>query len=76
VTPCFRVEKTLNAVAVAASRPAQGCAANRDIIRLIMLLPGTRSCWGAARYALTAFLLGVAVVYLFGGFEPAAALVN
>lgn len=31
-----------------------------------------RSCWGVARTALIVFLLAVAVVYLFGGFEPAA----
>lgn len=31
-----------------------------------------RSCWGVARTALAVFLLAVAVVYLFGGFEAAA----
>ncbi|MFG1479586.1 hypothetical protein V5F53_13105 [Xanthobacter sp. V4C-4] len=41
-----------------------------------MHLTETRSCWGAARVALTTFLLGVAVVYLFGGFETAARLAN
>lgn len=30
-----------------------------------------RSCWGVARWAVVAFLAGVAVVYLFGGFEAA-----
>jgi hypothetical protein len=28
-----------------------------------------RSCWGVARWAVVAFLAGVALVYLFGGFE-------
>jgi hypothetical protein len=30
-----------------------------------------RSCWGVARWAVVAFLAGVALVYLFGGFEAA-----
>ena len=51
-------------------------AENRDIVRLIMHLTGTRSCWSVARAALTTFFLGVAVVYLFGGFETAVALAN
>lgn len=27
------------------------------------------SCWGVARWAVVAFLTGVALVYLFGGFQ-------
>lgn len=30
-----------------------------------------RSCWGVARWAVAAFLAGVALVYLFGGFQAA-----
>lgn len=33
---------------------------------------GERSCWGVARWAVAAFLLGVAVIYLFGGFDTVA----
>ncbi|MEP9353192.1 hypothetical protein ABLE93_06280 [Xanthobacter sp. KR7-65] len=29
-----------------------------------------RSCWGVARTALAVFLVAVAIVYLYGGFEP------
>lgn len=29
------------------------------------------SCWGVARWAVVAFLAGVALVYLFGGFQVA-----
>lgn len=29
-----------------------------------------RSCWGVARTAFVLFLAGVAVAYLFGGFDP------
>lgn len=30
------------------------------------------SCWGVARKALAFFLVAVALVYLFGGFDPSA----
>ncbi|MFD2142447.1 hypothetical protein [Ancylobacter oerskovii] len=35
-----------------------------------------RSCWGVARWAVVAFLAGVALVYLFGGFNGASAVVG
>lgn len=35
-----------------------------------------RSCWGVARTALTIFLVAVAVVYLFGGFDAAVLRVH
>ncbi|MFG1344726.1 hypothetical protein V5F59_07525 [Xanthobacter autotrophicus DSM 431] len=28
------------------------------------------SCWGVARKALAFFLVAVALIYLFGGFDP------
>ncbi|GLI22372.1 MULTISPECIES: hypothetical protein [Xanthobacter] len=31
-----------------------------------------RSCWGVARTALAVFLVAVAVIYLYGGFEASA----
>jgi hypothetical protein len=34
------------------------------------------SCWGVARWAVVAFLTGVALVYLFGGFETAAVIAS
>ncbi len=75
VTPCFKVEKILKAGLSQRNALAEA-RGNRDAISLIMHLTGTRSCWGTARYALTAFFLGVAIIYLFGGFEPAVTLVN
>ena len=35
-----------------------------------------RSCWGVARWAVVAILAGVALVYLFGGFGSAPAVVG
>ncbi|WP_255607342.1 MULTISPECIES: hypothetical protein [Ancylobacter] len=35
-----------------------------------------RSCWGVARWAVVAFLAGIALVYLFGGFGGANAVVG
>lgn len=35
-----------------------------------------RSCWGVARWAVVAFLTGVALVYLFGGFEAATKIAS
>lgn len=32
------------------------------------------SCWGVARWAVAAFLVGVALVYLFGGFQATQAV--
>ncbi len=43
-----------------------------ELLNHIMNVVQARSCWGVARTALTVFLLGVAVVYLFGGFDPSA----
>lgn len=34
------------------------------------------SCWGVARWAVVAFLAGVALVYLFGGFGGTAPVVS
>ncbi|WP_273546340.1 MULTISPECIES: hypothetical protein [unclassified Xanthobacter] len=41
-----------------------------------MHITEARSCWGVARTALTVFVVGVVVVYLFGGFQTAALLAN
>ncbi|WP_341988546.1 hypothetical protein [Azorhizobium sp. AG788] len=35
-----------------------------------MSVATNRSCWCFARLALTAFGLGIAIVYVFGGFDP------
>ena len=35
-----------------------------------------RSCWGVARWAVVAFMAGVALVYLFGGFEGTTMMVG
>ncbi|MFG1358267.1 hypothetical protein [Xanthobacter pseudotagetidis] len=37
-----------------------------------MNLSQERTCWGVARTALALFLLCILLVYLFGGFDPAA----
>jgi len=34
------------------------------------------SCWGVARWAVVAFLAGVALIYLFGGFHTAAVIAS
>ncbi|MFD2031026.1 hypothetical protein ACFSKM_13370 [Ancylobacter dichloromethanicus] len=31
-----------------------------------------RSCWGVARWAVAAFLVGIALIYLFGGLPGGA----
>ncbi len=44
---------------------------NDPIMNLSQGYSHRRSCWGVARTAFAVFLVAVAVVYLFGGFEQA-----
>lgn len=76
-TPCFGVEKILKAVVSQCLAPTPGPRHDkREPLNRIMHITEARSCWGVARTALTVFIVGVFVVYLFGGFQAASVLAN
>ncbi len=68
---CHKVDEILKGSSSVHLSGVRGALSNEQLNH-IMNMVQSRSCWGVARTALTVFLLGVAVVYLFGGFDPSA----